>query len=160
MRKDVTELIEFNPPVVEERGESAYDTPEISRVESFAGPSTSHRPLHGVIPDSYRDTWDLPSSPSSPSLPFPTTQHNLHHTASGFSMLSKKLRPDAPYSVSSSSALSLSTRARVFGPERVVLDPRIRAVHRRVMRDLLVAGFVFGTGLTVVVLVLPHATRR
>lgn len=52
--------------------------------------------------------------------------------------------------------LSLSARARVFGPERVVLDPRIKAVHRRVMRDILVVGFVWGVVLTVVVLALPH----
>lgn len=48
-----------------------------------------------------------------------------------------------------------SARAKVFGPERVVLDPRIRAVHRRVVRDLLLAGFVSGSLLTVVVVALP-----
>ncbi|KIP10419.1 hypothetical protein PHLGIDRAFT_125613 [Phlebiopsis gigantea 11061_1 CR5-6] len=48
-----------------------------------------------------------------------------------------------------------AARAKVFGPERVVLDPRIRAVHRRVVRDLLLAGFVSGSLLTVVVVALP-----
>lgn len=34
-------------------------------------------------------------------------------------------------------------RPPVFGPERVVLDPRIQAVHRQIMRDMLYAGFWF-----------------
>ncbi len=33
-------------------------------------------------------------------------------------------------------------RPPVFGPERPVLDPHIRAVHKAVMRDMLMAGFV------------------
>ncbi|KZT06530.1 uncharacterized protein LAESUDRAFT_679540 [Laetiporus sulphureus 93-53] len=32
-------------------------------------------------------------------------------------------------------------RPPVFGPEKVVLDPRIRAVHREILRDLLYVGF-------------------
>lgn len=32
-------------------------------------------------------------------------------------------------------------RPPMFGPERVVLDPRIKAVHQQVMRDILWVGF-------------------
>lgn len=40
-----------------------------------------------------------------------------------------------------SSAREEFKRPPVFGPERPVLDPHIRAVHKAVMRDMLVAGF-------------------
>ena len=69
-------------------------------------------------------------------------------------MLSKQPpRSSAPYAVPST--VDFSARARVFGPERVVLDPRIRAVHKRVIRDILVSGIVYGTLLTAVVVSLP-----
>ena len=98
----------------------------------------------------------------SPSLP-PHTPHTPHPLS-----VPARWRPrwrlarardaeagpaDAPYGVRA----PLGARARVFGPERVVLDPRIRRAHRRVLRDILSFGALAGTVLTVVVLVLPHA---
>ncbi|OBZ70266.1 hypothetical protein A0H81_09756 [Grifola frondosa] len=50
-------------------------------------------------------------------------------------------------------------RPPVFGPERVVLDPRIRAVHRAVMRDILFVGFWWTVVFTVVVLAVPGVRR-
>ncbi|OSX59506.1 hypothetical protein POSPLADRAFT_1075641 [Postia placenta MAD-698-R-SB12] len=46
-------------------------------------------------------------------------------------------------------------RPPVFGPERVVLDPRIQAVHRQIMRDMLYAGFWFTLAFTVLILAVP-----
>ena len=94
-------------------------------------PSTSTSPPHALPPivtDGYRDVWADAPAPASPPPP-PLAR-----------------RASTP---------SLSARARVFGPERVVLDPRIRAVHRRTVRDLLLTGAVCGTVLTVVVVALP-----
>ena len=128
-------------------------------------PSSSHHPaipLGAILTDGYRDSWDMPSSQPSPLTPLQHPEsnppqkadHGLQHHASKFSVLPR--RPpthSAPYAVPQ--AVHLSTRARVFGPERVVLDPRIRAVHKRVLRDILASGVLSGTVLTVVVLVLP-----
>ncbi|KAI0371608.1 hypothetical protein BV20DRAFT_965345 [Pilatotrama ljubarskyi] len=46
-------------------------------------------------------------------------------------------------------------RPPVFGPERPVLDPRIREVHRAVMRDMLAFGFVCTAVFTIVLLAVP-----
>ncbi|EKM59967.1 uncharacterized protein PHACADRAFT_250789 [Phanerochaete carnosa HHB-10118-sp] len=167
MRKD-SEVIElFELPsvpsgVLEEQCESTDEILELPRADGDVGPSTSRLPPHGLSPiitNGYRDSWDLPSLPTqsaSPTLPISDPQqHKLQHRKSKFSLLSKRSRHDAPYSVPPTP--TLSTRARVFGPERVVLDPRIREVHKRVLRDILLSGFVLGTTLTVVVLALPHA---
>ncbi|KAL6307174.1 hypothetical protein BKA93DRAFT_823638 [Sparassis latifolia] len=47
------------------------------------------------------------------------------------------------------------SRPPVFGPEKVVLDPRIQAVHRRVMRDILWVGFAWTAMFTAIVLAVP-----
>ncbi|KAI0343402.1 hypothetical protein BDW22DRAFT_1167627 [Trametopsis cervina] len=60
-------------------------------------------------------------------------------------------------STPSQSSSSLPTHARIFGPERPILDPRIRAAHKRVLRDMLMAGFVWGSVWTAVVLCIPWA---
>lgn len=52
---------------------------------------------------------------------------------------------------------ALTFRTRMFGPERPVLDARIRAAHRRVMRDLMYFGFVWGIVWTAVVCAVPWA---
>ena len=80
-----------------------------------------------IIISGHHDQWDLPTSGIAP----PPT-----------------LAPPLP-------SVDMSTRARIFGPERVVIDPRVRAVHKRVMRDILLVGFVWGTVWTVVILCLP-----
>ncbi|KAI0677199.1 hypothetical protein C8Q78DRAFT_1001625 [Trametes maxima] len=46
-------------------------------------------------------------------------------------------------------------RPPVFGPESPVLDPRIRAVHKAVMNDMLLAGFVSTVLFTGIVLAIP-----
>lgn len=81
-----------------------------------------------IIVSGHRDQWDSPTPGTTASPP--------------------TLAPQLP-------SVDMSTRARIFGPERVVIDPRIRAVHRRVMRDILLVGFVWGTVWTVVILCLP-----
>lgn len=43
----------------------------------------------------------------------------------------------------------------VFGPERVVLDPRISAVHARVMRDIYACGFWFSLVYCAIILSVP-----
>lgn len=155
-----------SPPTVSEAQSSLTDKKSFVDIDirdvvledSLPSPlsMSSHRRPTGLAPiitDGYRDTWDdLPSphQPPTPLSPLPPGDRQLRHYGSKLSILSKKSR-DAPYVVP-----TLSTRVKVFGPERVVLDPRIRAVHRRVMRDILVAGFVVGTILTVVVVALPH----
>jgi hypothetical protein len=109
---------------------------------AHALPLTPHTPPADVpsspallLADGYRDTWDAPPPPLSPARPA--------------SVLSRRPSPAAPY------AVPLGPRARIFGPERVVLDPRIRAVHARVMREVVLGGSAIGAVLTVVVLVLP-----
>ncbi|KAI0650386.1 hypothetical protein C8Q79DRAFT_943443 [Trametes meyenii] len=46
-------------------------------------------------------------------------------------------------------------RPPVFGPELPVLDPRVRAVHKAVMNDMLLAGFVSTVMFTGIVLAIP-----
>ena len=140
--------------------------------EPSSSPSSSRRRPSGLTPiitDGYRDVWDdvpspLPHSVHPPVSSLPVSSNpqtyaergrRLRRYTSMFSVLSNKTTRDAPYPVSPRSPM-LSTRAKVFGPERVVLDTRIRAVHRRVMRDIVMVGFVVGTLLTVVVVSLPH----
>ncbi|GJE87465.1 regulator of G protein signalling domain-containing protein [Phanerochaete sordida] len=131
--------------------------------------------LPPLVADGYRDAWDAPSptlgprsplsptsptsptSPSAPSLPHPPPSPHSPRKPSIWRKMrrSKDVEAaDAPYAVR---APGLGARARVFGPERVVLDPRIRRAHRRVLRDILSFGALAGTVLAVVVLALPHA---
>ncbi|KZT29452.1 hypothetical protein NEOLEDRAFT_1128211 [Neolentinus lepideus HHB14362 ss-1] len=48
----------------------------------------------------------------------------------------------------------------VFGPERVVLDPRIAEAHKRVMRDIYACGVWFSLGYAVIILSVPSAVRH
>lgn len=173
LRKAHIELVETH---------DAPQPPPPQESSPFRDPAAPPRGLAPIVTDGYRDVWDAAPPPRAPSPPPAAEPHGLRHYASRFSVLSKKSRHDAPYAVARAATPvpattttpatavasaperspaepepMLSARARVFGPERVVLDPRIRAVHRRVMRDILVAGFVCGTVLTVVVVALPHA---
>ncbi|KAH9833778.1 uncharacterized protein C8Q71DRAFT_860050 [Rhodofomes roseus] len=50
-------------------------------------------------------------------------------------------------------------RAPLFGPEKVVLDPRIRALHRRAFRDVLCFGLVATAIFAAVVLSVPGRRR-
>lgn len=118
--------------------------------------------------DGYRDEWVGPPSPTASSLPFPPTPAAPIPVPELSALRRFWSRPRREQGARESSRSGearrgsgdarppLGLRARVFGPERVVLDPRIRAVHRRVMRDILAAGAVWGVLCTVVVLVLPH----
>ncbi|EJD36582.1 hypothetical protein AURDEDRAFT_117055 [Auricularia subglabra TFB-10046 SS5] len=69
----------------------------------------------------------LPKSPSYDSETRPRKLRRLSHVPTAIGQLRNGLR-----------------RPPIFGPEKVVLDTRIRAVHRRILRGLLVCG-VIGT---------------
>ncbi|KDQ64127.1 hypothetical protein JAAARDRAFT_52120 [Jaapia argillacea MUCL 33604] len=56
-------------------------------------------------------------------------------------------------------SLTSLPRPEVFGPERVVLDPRIREVHRRVIRDLYCVAAVWCLLFGALVLSLPARVR-
>lgn len=43
----------------------------------------------------------------------------------------------------------------VFGPERVVLDPRIKKVHAKILRDMIYVGIVWTIIWTVIVCSVP-----
>lgn len=118
----------------------------------------------------HHDAWDVPVS--CPVSSAPTASAILPSTISAMSYASS-LHPGPPHphrrrrlhfwrhrtgdqSERERTPLSWGARGHIFGPERVVLDPRIKAVHRRVMRDILLVGFVWGIMFTVVVLMLPY----
>ncbi|KAB5594185.1 Regulator of G protein signaling domain containing protein [Ceratobasidium theobromae] len=46
-------------------------------------------------------------------------------------------------------------RPPVYGPERVVDDPRVRAYHRAVLRDMLWVGFAWGVAWTAIIVGVP-----
>ncbi|KAH9854988.1 hypothetical protein C2E23DRAFT_893818 [Lenzites betulinus] len=75
---------------------------------------------------------------------------------------SMEVRTDHTQDIMSSWGLGRTTSATteyrrppVFGPEQPVLDPHIRAVHRSVMRDMLVTGFVCTVIFTAIILAVP-----
>lgn len=47
----------------------------------------------------------------------------------------------------------------MFGPERPILDPRIRKVHAQIVRDMLIVGVVWTAVWVVVVCAVPVRTR-
>ncbi|KAI0355345.1 hypothetical protein OH77DRAFT_1424828 [Trametes cingulata] len=69
-----------------------------------------------------------------------------------------RTRPPSP--TTRAAAKAEYRRPPVFGPERPVLDPRIREVHRAVMRDMLAFGFVCTALFAVVVLAVPSVNGR
>lgn len=143
LRKGVVDVFEYPavpPAVLEEQRDASGDITELDRAPRLSPPAV-------LGADGYRDTWDAPTfAPTlSPTL-LPDVERALPAPAHA--------PHDTPYATAPA---TLGARARVFGPERVVLDPRIRAVHRRVLRDIILFGLVAGTALTAVVLVLPHA---
>ncbi|PCH40785.1 hypothetical protein WOLCODRAFT_99298 [Wolfiporia cocos MD-104 SS10] len=46
-------------------------------------------------------------------------------------------------------------RPTVFGPEKAVLDPRIQAIHRRIMQEVLLVGFCSTLAFTALILAVP-----
>ncbi|KAI0681916.1 hypothetical protein BC835DRAFT_1425088 [Cytidiella melzeri] len=126
--------------------------------------SSAHRDTWGPPPSKLPQLVDADDAESLPPTPFtPPTPNSAYPLLqnpgpSSPTPSSSNCYPPRPWSTSSQVSLrqvNLSSRARIFGPERVVLDPRIQAVHRRVMTDILVVGFVWGVVWTVVVLCLP-----
>ncbi|KAI0687408.1 hypothetical protein BC835DRAFT_1419885 [Cytidiella melzeri] len=71
----------------------------------------------------------------------------------------QSIRPPLPTTLPlESTGMSLnevSVRLRIFGPERAVVDPRVRAAHKRVLAEILIAGLVWGSIWTAVALALP-----
>ncbi|KAI0772583.1 hypothetical protein BC629DRAFT_1595251 [Irpex lacteus] len=122
--------------------------------------STSKKRPPPIITSNHRDHWcpppnfasvDMSRTATAVSAPShgTSTQRDLHplpHVA---------CPPKTSSTASQTTLPVLSTRARMFGPERVVMDPRIRAVHRRILRDMLVVGFIWSVVWTVVILCLP-----
>lgn len=53
-----------------------------------------------------------------------------------------------------------STRTKIYGPEVPVSDPRIRAAHKQVLKDMLFAGLIWGVTWMVIVLCLPYGAGR
>lgn len=146
--------------------------PDLER-GALPSPISPRPPPHGMAPiiTKHRDAWGFP--PSAPGSPNPSTYATHTPPASPRTDEKAGLRSDAktaetashlknafavrPQHIGPYVETNRSTRQRVFGPERVVLDPRIRAVHKRVLRDMLVCGLVSGIVLTAVVLALPSA---
>lgn len=124
-----TKVTGINPHTqiwIEEREGSGGGIPAThSSSSSKSTSSSSYPPPHGNPPS----TTTVP--PSSPS--------NTSNVDRGYEMTKadKERRP------------------RMFGPERIVLDPRIQAVHNKVMMDMLWVGLVWGTMWAVGVVSLP-----
>jgi hypothetical protein len=88
-----------------------------------------------------QQTWDpIPLSPISPSSDYKST------TIAPFSDLSSSLStsPATPFDKPLASENVGFRRPPVFGPEKVVQDPRIRATHQKIMNDLYMYGGVPG----------------
>lgn len=105
------------------------------------------------VPPSNPTTLDpckiIPSSFLAP--PFPEPPPNLTH-------LPSSIHEGAPAHTSTNASQHVFTPASppMFGPERVVLDPRIRAVHRQVMFDLLWMGTVWTVLFMVLLVCVPN----
>ncbi|KAI0940206.1 hypothetical protein AcV5_001377 [Taiwanofungus camphoratus] len=112
-----------------------------------------------------------PSATDRPGLPLSRADSNGKFTRP-FVRRSRTLHPcPSPHSKEgsgggasvstsrSSQAESAYRRPPVFGPERVVLDPRIQAVHQRVMRDIVHVGFWWTICFTAIILAVPALHR-
>lgn len=114
-----------------------------------------------------------PRSPARPSIllpPTPISSQGFSHlnTPSASTSLSnttcvlsptspcKQQFEDASESPSEpSQPSSVEPQIPVFGPERVVLDPRIKKVHAKILRDMFLVGLVWGIIFTAVVCSVP-----
>ncbi|KAI0092096.1 hypothetical protein BDY19DRAFT_928321 [Irpex rosettiformis] len=102
---------------------------------SSVSPNTEKKSLPAIVTSGHRDHWSSP--PASRTL------------------VSSAPSPPVTPSLNALPLPELSTRVRISGPERVVTNLRVRAVHKKMMRDILIVGFVWGTLWMVVILCLP-----
>lgn len=105
----------------------------------------------------------LPSSFTSSSHSSPQTIAPFSHPSPSSSLKpqSNSDLPTSPHGISSQNSPSYADRfgkdkvIPMHGPERIVLDKRIAAVHRQVLMEMLWIGFVWGTVFTIGLLAIP-----
>ncbi|KAI0638539.1 hypothetical protein C8Q77DRAFT_1215317 [Trametes polyzona] len=152
-------------PTVPEEGRASASSDEPSPgCATYDGLETPDLDLSFILDGTYDSKCGNPaSSPydAYPSLKSPTSMVDLWGWESP-SLKGPSNTQDQWGDASKSSRKARRASARleyrrppVFGPERPVLDPRIREVHRAVLRDMLAAGFVCTAIFTAIVLAVP-----
>ncbi|KDQ64122.1 hypothetical protein JAAARDRAFT_187495 [Jaapia argillacea MUCL 33604] len=141
------------PQVIPDRNPEEHALKDVAN-DPMTITDTSHIPSFLYSPNS--SSSQTPSR--SPFSPITTTSNKTKSsiiTPSPFSSQSNLFRTFTTTSKAThGSSLSL-TRPPVFGPEKVVLDPRIKEVHARVMNDIYRVGFSWMFVFGVIVLAVP-----